>query len=157
MRHRSYRRAHDPDRPYGAVLSGIHAKPPFIVILAAAAAVFIMFAMLCFAAVTYEAARSDMAESREKGRVCTVYYQAESTAADILSIMSSDNGASLTDGNGELRYTAHPDGDIIISRNGGNISFDVPIDDSDGKKTSLHVIAQISGGDVKIIQWYVRT
>ena len=61
MRHRSYRRAHDPDRPYGTVLSGIHAKPPFIVILAAAAAVFIMFAMLCFAAVTYEAARSDMA------------------------------------------------------------------------------------------------
>ena len=140
--------------------------------------VFIVFATTCFAAITLSSASEKLETAKSNAHSCTDYYDAESTAVDILTILASDDGNSLADKNGELKY--RPDGDnstvITISRNGGSFSFDVPVSETAGKSRStgnsttdifsgssetsaqknLHVIAQITEGDITVIEWYLR-
>lgn len=140
--------------------------------------VFVVFATTCFAAITLSAASEKLDTAKADVRSCSNYYAAESTAVDILTILASDDGNSLADKNGELKY--RPDSDkntvITISRNGGSFSFDVPVSETAGKSRStgnsgtdifsgssetsaqknLHVIAQITEGNINVIEWYLR-
>lgn len=140
--------------------------------------VFVVFATTCFAAITLSSASEKLDTAKSNARSCADYYDAESTAVDILTILASDDGNSLADKNGELKY--RPDGDnstvITISRNGGSFSFDVPVRGSVGSSAgfdasatdtlsgngkigaqkNLHVIAQITEGNITVIEWYLR-
>lgn len=146
----SRRTSASSDRFYQFLNENLPVRPSFAKVIAAISVIFVLFVMSCFAAVAAESSNSKLAESREKGQRCSDYYAAESTAVDILATLASDNGSSMTDKNGELKYNKAAD-EITVSRNGGNFSFDVPVD----KKESLHVIAQINEGNIKIIQWYL--
>lgn len=148
----NYRRENSSTgKAYRLLDSSLPIKPSFTVVAAAILIVFIVFTFTCFAAVTFEAASAQLAASDKAGKSCSQYYAAEAAAIDILTTLSSDDGNSLTDKNGELKY-GYSGSDITISRNGGNFSFDVPIN----KKESLHVIAQITGGNIDIVQWYTK-
>lgn len=140
--------------------------------------VFVVFATTCFAAITLSSASEKLDTAKADALSCADYYDAESTAVDILTILASDDGNSLTDKNGELKY--RPDGNnstvITISRNGGSFSFDVPIRETaekapgidssatvffsestkTGTQKNLHVIAQITEGNINVIEWYLR-
>ncbi len=119
--------------------------------------VFAVFAAACFSAITLSSASEKLDTAEANVRSCADYYDAESTAVDILAILASDDGNSLADKNGELKY--RPDGDkntvITISRNGGSFSFNVPVSKNSTQK-NLHVIAQITEGNINVIEWYLR-
>lgn len=150
--------------------------------------VFIVFAITCFAAVTLSSSSEKLDTAKAHVRSCAGYYAAESTAVDILTILAADDGNSLADKNGELKYRPEnaPDTMITISRNGGSFSFDVPVQESagvsqrtetgadtlsgstgtsadaisvntgTGAQKNLHVIAQITEGNINVIEWYLR-
>ncbi|MFR8071126.1 MAG: hypothetical protein ACLU7V_00520 [Anaerovoracaceae bacterium] len=94
-----------------------------------------------------------------------MYYAAETTATEILAILAADDGVSLTDENGELKYDSGDD-EITISHNGGVFSFSVAIeagtdvadtaDRSFYTGKSLHVVARVTGGNINVIEWYVE-
>lgn len=136
---------------YSILDSRLPVKISFSTVIAAIIIVFITFVMACFTAAICGSSQEKSEDSIKKAEYCTAHYNAETTATDILSILSADNGNSLTDKNGELKYDS-AGGEITISRNGGNFSFDVPITE----KETLHVIAQITEGNVDIISWCVR-
>lgn len=135
---------------YRILDSKLNVKISFSTAVAAIIIVFITFVMACFTAAVSGSAQEKSKDSIKKAAYCTDYYAAETTATDILSILSADNGSSLTDKNGELKYAADG-GEITISRNGGNFSFNVPVT----KEETLHVIAQITEENVKIVSWYI--
>lgn len=150
--------------------------------------VFVVFAITCFAAVTLSSSSEKLDTAKAHVRSCAGYYAAESTAVDILTILAADDGNSLADKNGELKYRPEnaPDTMITISRNGGTFSFDVPVQESTGvsqrtgtgadtlsgstgisadtfsgntgtgAQKNLHVIAQITEGNINVIEWYLR-
>lgn len=152
MRQNYYRRkTSSTEKFYDLLDNRMPHKPSLALVAAIILVVFVMFIMACFAAVSFESAESKLNSSKANSQHCSNYYEAESTAVDILTILSDDDGTSLTDKNGELKYITDND-EITISRNGGNFSFDVPIE----KKETLHVIAKITGGDIDIIQWYTK-
>lgn len=126
-------------------------RPSFTISVIAIAVMAAVFIMSCFTAAVLGSAEEKLAASEKRAQYCTDYYAAETTAADILSILASDNSESLADENGELKYTEN-EYEITISRNGGNFSFDVPVT----KKESLHVIARITEGNTEIISQYTK-
>ncbi len=150
MRHH-YRR-----RTSGKIYNIIEQKTPVklspAVIAAALCIMFIMFTATCFAAVIFSTASIKLDTAYRNVTACKEYYEAETTATDILSVLAADDGNSLTDKNGELKYS-YNNTEITISRNGGNFSFDVPISKN---KQTLHVIAQIETGNINIIQWCIK-
>ena len=175
----SYRRT---ERNGGSFYDAVSDILPFRLTFVSAAVmigiVFVVFATTCFAAITLSSASEKLDTAKADALSCADYYDAESTAVDILTILASDDGNSLTDKNGELKY--RPDGDnstvITISRNGGSFSFDVPIRETaekapgidssatvffsestkTGTQKNLHVIAQITEGNISVIEWYLR-
>ncbi len=152
MRQANYRRkSSSTGKFYGFLDSSLPVKPTFTMIAASVLVIFIIFGMTCFAAAVFESSKAGLSEAGQTAEECTVYYAAETAAVDILSTLSDDDGNSLTDKNGELKYD-YAGNEITISRNGGNFSFDVPVQ----QKETLHVLAQITGGDIKIIQWYIN-
>lgn len=153
MMARNYRRrgSSSSEKFYRTLDNRLPVRFSFTTVTAAIIIVFITFVMACFTAAICGSSQEKSENSMEKASYCTAHYDAETTATEILSILSADNGSSLTDKNGELKYDS-AGGEITISRNGGNFSFDVPIT----KKETLHVIAQITEGNVDIISWCVR-
>lgn len=175
----SYRRT---ERNSGSFYDAVNDILPFRLTFVSAAVmigiVFVVFATTCFSAITLSSASEKLDTAKADVRSCSNYYAAESTAVDILTILASDDGNSLADKNGELKY--RPDSDkntvITISRNGGSFSFDVPVSETAGKSRStgnsatdtfsgssetsaqknLHVIAQITEGNINVIEWYLR-
>lgn len=175
----SYRRT---ERNGGSFYDAVSDILPFRLTFVSAAVmigiVFVVFATTCFAAITLSSASEKLDTAKADALSCADYYDAESTAVDILTILASDDGNSLTDKNGELKY--RPDGNnstvITISRNGGSFSFDVPIRETaekapgidssatvffaestkTGTQKNLHVIAQITEGNINVIEWYLR-
>ena len=175
----SYRRA---NRSGGSFYDTVSDILPFRLTFVSAAVmigiVFVVFATTCLAAITLSSASEKLDTAKADVRSCADYYAAESTAVDILTTLASDDGNSLADKNGELKY--RPDGDkntvITISRNGGSFSFDVPVGRTSGKgqnsassatnifsgtgesgtQKNLHVIAQITEGNITVIEWYLR-
>lgn len=178
----SYRRA---ERNGGSFYDTVNDILPFRLTFVSAAVmigiVFVIFATTCFAATTLSSASEKLDAAKADVRSCDDYYAAESTAVDILTTLAADDGNSLADKNGELKY--RPDSDnstvITISRNGGSFSFDVPVGENAenteppsstgrsatdifseaGKSTAqknLHVIAQITEGNINVIEWYLR-
>ncbi len=179
----SFRRTQrNGSRFYEVIDTGLPFRLTFVSATVMIAIVFVVFATTCFAAITLSSASEKLENARTDARSCAGYYAAESTAVDILTILASDDGNSLADKNGELKY--RPDSDtstvITISRNGGSFSFDVPLDvplnesavaaQSTGRSASdtvpgngkisaqknLHVIAQITEGNINVIEWYLR-
>ncbi len=154
----SYRRA---ERTGSSFYDAIDDILPFRLTFVSAAImigiVFAVFAAACFSAITLSSASEKLDTAEANVRSCADYYDAESTAVDILAILASDDGNSLADKNGELKY--RPDGDkntvITISRNGGSFSFNVPVSKNSTQK-NLHVIAQITEGNINVIEWYLR-
>ena len=175
----SYRRT---ERNGGSFYDAVSDILPFRLTFVSAAVmigiVFVVFATTCFAAITLSSASEKLDTAKADALSCADYYDAESTAVDILTILASDDGNSLTDKNGELKY--RPDGNnstvITNSRNGGSFSFDVPIRETaekapgidssatvffsestkTGTQKNLHVIAQITEGNINVIEWYLR-
>ena len=175
----SYRRT---ERNGGSFYDAVSDILPFRLTFVSAAVmigiVFVVFATTCFAAITLSSASEKLDAAKADALSCADYYDAESTAVDILTILASDDGNSLMDKNGELKY--RPDGNnstvITISRNGGSFSFDVPIRETaekapgidssatvffsestkTGTQKNLHVIAQITEGNINVIEWYLR-
>ena len=175
----SYRRT---ERNGGSFYDAVSDILPFRLTFVSAAVmigiVFVVFATTCFAAITLSSASEKLDTAKADALSCADYYDAESTAVDILTILASDDGNSLTDKNGELKY--RPDGNnstvITISRNGGSFFFDVPIRETaekapgidssatvffsestkTGTQKNLHVIAQITEGNINVIEWYLR-
>ena len=175
----SYRRA---NRSGGSFYDTVSDILPFRLTFVSAAVmigiVFVVFATTCLAAITLSSASEKLDTAKADVRSSADYYAAESTAVDILTTLASDDGNSLADKNGELKY--RPDGDkntvITISRNGGSFSFDVPVGRPSGKaqnsassttdifsgtgesgaQKNLHVIAQITEGNINVIEWYLR-
>lgn len=175
----SYRRT---ERNGGSFYDAVSDILPFRLTFVSAAVmigiVFVVFATTCFAAITLSSASEKLDTAKADALSCADYYDAESTAVDILTILASDDGNSLMDKNGELKY--RPDGNnstvITISRNGGSFSFDVPIRETaekapgidssatvffsestkTGTQKNLHVIAQITEGNINVIEWYLR-
>lgn len=161
---RSYyrRRASSSGRFYDIMDNKLPIKLSFATIAITITILFIMFVMALLAAVIFGSANSKLDTAEINAAKCSNYYAAETTAADILTILSADDGNSLTDKNGELKYDTGKS-EITISRNGGNFSFDVPITDpaiknnsSSRQEKNLHVIARITGGKINIIQWYIQ-
>lgn len=175
----SFRRTQrNGSRFYNVIDTGLPFRLTFVSATVMIGIVFIVFATTCFAAITLSSASEKLENARTDARTCADYYDAESTAVDILTILASDDGNSLTDKNGELKY--RPDGNnstvITISRNGGSFSFDVPIRETaekapgidssatvffsestkTGTQKNLHVIAQITEGNINVIEWYLR-
>ena len=175
----SYRRTErNGGRFYDAVSDILPFRLTFVSAAVMIGIVFVVFATTCFAAITLSSASEKLDTAKADALSCADYYDAESTAVDILTILASDDGNSLMDKNGELKY--RPDGNnstvITISRNGGSFSFDVPIRETaekapgidssatvffsestkTGTQKNLHVIAQITEGNISVIEWYLR-
>lgn len=165
-------------RIYEIIDNNLPVKPSVSLIVAAIAVMFILFATACFSAIIFGSSSEKLTEAREHAGMTDAHYAAETTAADILASLAADNGASLTDENGELKYGSDA-GEIPISHNGGVYSFSVPIaavsdagedaasgspqegmtsgsSTSAGTKESLHVVARITEGTITLIEWYVE-
>ena len=113
-------------RLYEIIDNNLPVKPSVSLIVAAMAVMFILFATACFSAVIFGSSSEKLTEAREHAGMTDAHYAAETTAADILASLAADNGASLTDENGELKYGSDA-GEIPISHNGGVYSLSVPI------------------------------
>lgn len=150
---RTTRPARGSERFYSIVDTGLPFRLTFISSVILIAVVFAVFAVTCFAAVNLASASERLSDAKANAQSCSDYYAAESTAVRILNILAADDGSSLVDKNGELKYRPSADaaaGDsesssdsdsessssedsadsstvITISRNGGSFSFDVPV------------------------------
>ncbi len=158
------------ERIYELLDNTLPVRPSMSVVAACLAVMFIVFAMACFAAAVFGSSSAKLDDAQANANACSSYYDAETTATDILTTLAADNGASLTDENGELKYDGDGNIDeITISHNGDVYSFSVPIvsgltqndaansQDNAAEAESLHVIARISGGIITPIEWYVET
>lgn len=134
------RRRRSSDKIYDILESKLPVRLSPALIIAVIGIMFVMFAMTCFSAVMFGSASDKLDTAKKNASASTEYYKAETTAADILSVLAEDDGSSLTDKNGELKYTGNEGSDkspeITISRNGGNFSFDVPV--SKTKESPCH-------------------
>lgn len=113
----------------------------------------LILVVLCFTASVYIAADNDM-KTAEKNRTYTdKYYAAETTAAEIISgYADGSSNSGLTSGqSGKVTYDS-PQGDILIIKASGSVSFSVPI--SAGKE--LDVIANASENHLNILKWTVE-
>lgn len=180
MRHNYRRRGSSSEKIYHFIDSSLPVRPSITLIAAAIVVMFIVFAMACFSAVVFGSSSDKLASANENADNCTRYYAAETTAAEILAILAADDGVSLTDENGELKYGSGSD-EITISHNGGTFSFSVAIQAESGMDTTsdraddpkdidvtdiggkgfyagknLHVVARVTGGNINIIEWYVE-
>ncbi len=150
---RTTRPARGSERFYSIVDTGLPFRLTFVSSVILIAVVFAVFAVTCFAAVNLASASERLSDAKANAQSCSDYYAAESTAVRILNILAADDGSSLVDKNGELKYRPSADaaaGDsesssdsdsessssedsadsstvITISRNGGSFSFDVPV------------------------------
>ncbi len=150
---RTTRPARGSERFYSIVDTGLPFRFTFVSSVILIAVVFAVFAVTCFAAVNLASASERLSDAKANAQSCSDYYAAESTAVRILNILAADDGSSLVDKNGELKYRPSADaaaGDsesssdsdsessssedsadsstvITISRNGGSFSFDVPV------------------------------
>lgn len=165
MRHNYRRRGASSEKVYRFIDNSLPVRPSITLIVAAIAVMFIVFAMACFSAAVFGSSSEKLAAANENADDCTRYYAAETTATEILAILATDDGVSLTDENGELKYDSGDD-EITISHNGGVFSFSVAIeagtdvadtaDRSFYAGKSLHVVARVTGGNINVIEWYVE-
>ena len=168
---RSSRKPLYSDRLYSFIDNILPVRPSFALTISCLAIMFIVFAMACFSAAVFGSSSAKLSAAEEHAGQCSSYYAAETVAADILAAIAADNGASLADENGELKYASNG-GDITISHNGGVYSFSVPIvsePSSDSGSSSaasatesrtapggLHVVARITDGSIAVIERYIE-
>ncbi len=106
---RTTRPARSSERFYSIVDTGLPFRLTFVSSVILIAVVFAVFAVTCFAAVNLASASERLSDAKANAQSCSDYYAAESTAVRILNILAADDGSSLVDKNGELKYRPSAD------------------------------------------------
>ena len=90
--------------------------------------VLLILVTAAFAALTYMSAESRMSSSEKSRNYCDNYYAAETTASELLELISTGNSGSSTSGTKSVYETDA--GSIIVTKAEKYVSFSVPVNKS---------------------------
>ena len=112
--------------------------------------VLLILVTAAFAALTYMSAESRMSSSEKSRNYCDNYYAAETTASELLELISTGNSGSSTSGTKSVYET--DSGSIIVTKAEKYVSFSVPVN----KSQELQVEANVSKDSIDIMTWVVE-
>lgn len=123
----------------------------YMLSICAAAALISLFILLlsCFAAFTCAGADNNMSAAQKNAAYCDNYYQAETTATEIICDFSQRDG-SISSKNGRYDYDADQ-GKVEVTCIDGNVFFTVPINKNQG----LYVDVQVTKNSVEVNSWNI--
>ena len=91
-----------------------------------------------------------MSSSEKSRNYCDNYYAAETTASELLELISTGNSGSSTSGTKSVYETDA--GSIIVTKAEKYVSFSVPVN----KSQELQVEANVSKDSIDIMTWVVE-
>ena len=112
--------------------------------------VLLILVTAAFAALTYISAESRMSSSEKSRNYCDNYYAAETTASELLELISTGNSGSSTSGTKSVYETDA--GSIIVTKAEKYVSFSVPVN----KSQELQVEANVSKDSIDIMTGVVE-
>ncbi|MDO4544618.1 MAG: hypothetical protein Q4C25_00530 [Bacillota bacterium] len=113
----------------------------------------IILMLACFAALTYVSAGSQMKLSEKSEAYCSSYYDAETTACEVISWIFAEKIKIIEDKSEEITYNNDTSSDIVIYNAGDSFTFDVPVN----KRQQLSVEVDVSGTSAEILKWQVTS
>lgn len=111
----------------------------------------VILVLLCFAAVTYDAANEKFATGQKALSETSGYYAAETTAVEIISDFFNDKNSGINTQNGIMDQKSRQ-GMIEVMKIDSDIYFSIPVE----KNKALSVGAEVTKDSIIITKWFIK-